>query len=190
MRTIQSALTKPDRAARHGVSHRTARGGKSHVSDAMLKAALRAYAGNLSQAAKACRLSRQSVWERVRRSPELQAFIAEIEQEVGDLAQSNVVEAIKAGDAIMTRWYLERRNPEYSNKRENREIPPPPDPEEERRRDQLVQFFRAEVERRARLGLPSIFSDAETSPAQQHAPQAPMIDVTPRKANGDRGLQR
>ena len=164
--------------------------GRKNISEATLAAALRKNGGNQAAAARVLKITPAAVCKRVEKSEVLKAAIQEGRAYIGEVAIDNVVQSILDKDMVTTRWYLERRNPDYSSKRENREIPAPPDPEEEKQRQQLVQFFRAEVERRARLGLPSIFSDAETSPAQQPARQAPMIDVTPRTANGGRSLQR
>lgn len=81
----------------------------SNITNAQLMAALRKHAGVYVLAAQELDTSRQNVWQRVNRSPELQAFVAQIEEEVLDAAEAVVKSSILARDKQMTRWYLERK---------------------------------------------------------------------------------
>jgi len=79
------------------------------VSNAQLKAALRKHAGVYVLAAQEIGTTRQNVWARVNNSPDLKAFVAQIEEEVLDAAEAVVKGSILAKDKQMTRWYLERK---------------------------------------------------------------------------------
>lgn len=79
--------------------------GPKNITDAQLKAALRKHAGVYVLAARELDCDRSNVRMRVERSPELQAFIQEIEDEVGDAAVAVIKSAILANDRQMARWY-------------------------------------------------------------------------------------
>jgi len=75
----------------------------------MLKAALKRSAGSISQAASDLHLSRQAVWARVRRHPELRAFVTEVEDDAFDLVEAAILEACRKRDGAMLRFYADRR---------------------------------------------------------------------------------
>lgn len=77
--------------------------------DAQLETALRKHCGIKAQAAKALRVDRASVQERVEKSPRLQQVIREIEEAVGDMCEGNILRALKAKDKQTSRWYAERK---------------------------------------------------------------------------------
>lgn len=79
--------------------------GPKNITQAMLKAALRKHAGVYVLAARELGCDRANVCQRVKRSPELQRFVAEIEEEVGDAAVAVIKRAIVGGDKQMARWY-------------------------------------------------------------------------------------
>ena len=55
-------------------------------------------------------------------------------------ARFNIAKAIEAGDLEVSRWYLERRDPEYSNNKKI-EMSGPPTLSEEEVQNQLVKFI-------------------------------------------------
>lgn len=79
------------------------------ITEAELKAALRKHGGVYALAAHELQCTRQNVWARVTASEELQAYVAEIEEEIIDAAEAVVKDSILKKDKIMTRWYLERK---------------------------------------------------------------------------------
>jgi len=137
------------------------RTGYMHVPEARVKAALKKHAGNISLAAKACGISRQALWSRVQRSPELQAFIHDVEEDTCDIVENVIIEAVRNGDMPTARWWADRkmRHRGYGPRVETQDITPP-DPDAEDKRRRAVAFFSKVIEERARLGLPSIFDDA------------------------------
>lgn len=77
--------------------------------DTQLKAALKKNAGALALAAADLGVTRQAVHARVKRSKAVQAFIAELEETLLDVAQGVVAEAIMRKDHRMTRWFLQTK---------------------------------------------------------------------------------
>lgn len=76
---------------------------------AQLKAALKRSAGVFAAAAHELGVSRQAVHERVRRSPSLQRWVAEIDTTILDRAETTVIDAVVGGDLLTAKWYLERK---------------------------------------------------------------------------------
>jgi Bacterial regulatory protein, Fis family len=137
------------------------RTGYTQVPEARVKAALKRHAGNISLAARACGISRQALWSRVQRSPELQAFIYDVEEDTCDMVENAIIEAVRNGDMATARWWADRRmrHRGYGPRIDTLEVTPP-DPDAEAKRMKAVAFFSRVIEERARLGLPSIFDDA------------------------------
>lgn len=89
--------------------------GPKNITNAMLKAALRKHGGVFVLAAQELGCDRTNVSQRVRRSPELQAVCAQIEEEFGDLAEGVIKVTLNDRDAVtkkptkaaqsMARWY-------------------------------------------------------------------------------------
>lgn len=74
-----------------------------------VKRALKRNAGVLSLAAKDLGCTRENVRARIKRSAELQAYLQEIDEEIGDVAVAHIVNAIKNGDMKTIRWYATLR---------------------------------------------------------------------------------
>lgn len=83
--------------------------GKTNHTIAKVAAALRAADGIVPRAAEALGLARQNVHERIARSPQLQAVMAEIDDDMKDHAEGAIAKALKAGDMATVRWYAERK---------------------------------------------------------------------------------
>lgn len=79
----------------------------TQVSNAQIKAALKKNAGVFSFAADELGVTRQAVSQRVARSPELQAWVRDIEERLLDVAEGGVAKKLIAGDGSTQRWYLE-----------------------------------------------------------------------------------
>ena len=77
------------------------------VSNVQIKASLKKNAGVLSMVADELGVTRQAIWQRVQRSPELQAYKADIEERLLDLAEAGVAKKLMAGDGTTQRWLLE-----------------------------------------------------------------------------------
>jgi hypothetical protein len=101
-------------------------------------------------------------------SPELQRVAAEAKAEVIDMAEGNVVAAIRRRDMPTTRWFLERHHPAYARKREIKDMAPP-DPQTEAKRAEVMRLVVAMLEERARLGSPRIFAKG---------PAPKMLEIT------------
>lgn len=76
--------------------------------DGQLEAALRKHAGIKSFAAKELSVERNTVQERVDRSPHLQQVLRDIRENVVDLAEGVVVDALNKKDRETARWALNR----------------------------------------------------------------------------------
>lgn len=83
--------------------------GPKGITNAMLKAALRKHAGIYALAAKELGCDRTNVKQRVDRSPELTALCAQLDEEIGDVAEAVIKRQLVAGDGRMARWYAERK---------------------------------------------------------------------------------
>lgn len=79
------------------------------ATNAQFKAALKKNGGLAAHAARDLGMTRQGVSQRIRKSPELQAFLAELDQTHLDTAEGVVLEAIANKDLPTARWYLERK---------------------------------------------------------------------------------
>lgn len=80
--------------------------GPKGIAEVRLKAALRKHAGVYALAARDLGCDRSNVRHRVDRSPALQEFVAQIEQEVGDAAEAVVKRDILGGSVKTAKWYL------------------------------------------------------------------------------------
>lgn len=77
------------------------------ITNAQLKAALKASAGVYAMAAERLGTSRQNVYQRVQRSEELKAFVAEVEESLLDAAEAVIADAIvNKKDTKVARWFL------------------------------------------------------------------------------------
>jgi hypothetical protein len=94
---------------------------RKHITIAALKAALKANAAIYTLAAEELGVTRQTVRQRVERSPALKTFVAEVEAAIIDTAEGNVMTQIKGGDVQTSKWLLERKARErgYATRVEN-----------------------------------------------------------------------
>lgn len=83
------------------------------ISNAQLKAALKKHAAVFLLAAQELGTSRQNVGQRVSRSKDLQAWVQQIEDEIGDAAEAVIKEALLSKDKKaardMARWYARHK---------------------------------------------------------------------------------
>lgn len=80
--------------------------GPKNITNKALKAALRKHAGVYVLAARDLGCDRTNVSQRVGRSPELQAYVQQIEDEIGDIAVGVIVDAIVSKKDVKTaKWY-------------------------------------------------------------------------------------
>lgn len=142
------------------VRHQCPAPGYRQVSDARLKTALKRHDGILSQAAKAVGLSRQAVWERVQRNPELQRFIQELEAEVFDMVEGAIIDACREGDSAMLRFFADRRmrGRGYGPKSEENDKRDADPAAEEKRRVAFATMMNI-IEERVKRGEPPIFAE-------------------------------
>jgi len=75
------------------------------ITEAQLRAALRKNAGVYALAARDLGCDRSNVRQRVENSPKLQALIRQIDEEIGDVADGHIKQAIIKGDLKTIRWY-------------------------------------------------------------------------------------
>lgn len=68
------------------------------VSVTQIKAALKASAGNVTEAARALGISRSALYQRINNSAELQAALVDAREELVDLAESALRKRIQRGD--------------------------------------------------------------------------------------------
>ena len=113
------------------------------------------HAGNIAQAARDCGITRQSMWERAQK-PELQAFMVEIRNAVGDFVENEIIKAIAAGDMTTARWYADRQLRDRGFGQFVAHVDEtPPDPVRQAAAQKLIEFYAAEMERRYHAGLGS-----------------------------------
>lgn len=87
-----------------------AKTGPKGITVGRLKASLRKHCGVYALAARDLGVDRSNVRRRVQRSPELMAFVAELEDQVLDVAEALILEAmVNRQDVATARWYLERK---------------------------------------------------------------------------------
>ena len=88
------------------------------VTEKQLIAALRKWGGIKALAANEVGITRQTMQERVEKSPKLQAVIKEIEEETLDLGEGHVVKGVREGDKDYVRMYLTQKGRKrgYGNK--------------------------------------------------------------------------
>lgn len=88
---------------------------KGKVSNKSIVAALIAADGNVAAAGRALGITRQSIGERIARNPKIQAVLDEFEILAGDYATGNIMRALIAGDVATSRWWKEKRDPDFKN---------------------------------------------------------------------------
>ena len=71
--------------------------------------AIHRHAGVISLVARELGTSRQNIHQRIKASPELQAAMAEAEDELLDVAEGHVARLIRQGDRATIMWYLNRK---------------------------------------------------------------------------------
>lgn len=85
-------------------------GGPHGISLARCKAALRKHAGVFSLAALELGVSRQAIYQRVQRSPELQRVVQDIEETLLDAVDAGIADLIiNKRDPATIRWYADRK---------------------------------------------------------------------------------
>lgn len=87
-----------------------------HHKIAEIAAALRLANGEPSIAARGLGFTPQAIGQRIAKSAELKAVIAEIKADLLPLARSGMADLIRDKDGVTIRWYLERMDREFSNK--------------------------------------------------------------------------
>lgn len=76
------------------------------VSDGKIAEAIERYHGIVKSVAAACGLSRQGLWKRLDANPELKAAVKEAREGLVDLAEGQLLKAVKRGDAWAVRLVL------------------------------------------------------------------------------------
>lgn len=77
-----------------------------HHTIEQVKEELRNTRGMVLNAATRLGVSKQALYRRIREDEDLQEFLNDIRDEIKDKAETNVTDAIMAGDREMSRWYL------------------------------------------------------------------------------------
>lgn len=105
----------PDTHARKGKYHGGGRARKLDVQS--IKTALESVGGLKTAAAMKLGVARSTLYKYFDEHPELHAFCNEIEDNTKDMAEGQVLKAIKSGDMGTVRWYLDRKAKErgYGN---------------------------------------------------------------------------
>lgn len=80
---------------------------KHKLSIGKVKLAIEQAGGIRSAAARTLKVSRVTLWRFINRHPALQEFLAEVDEEVLDMAEVKILQAIRAGDMHTVRWFLE-----------------------------------------------------------------------------------
>lgn len=81
----------------------------SGLTVAKVEAALRKYHGIVTQAAEACGVARPTLYNFMKKHPELKEIRDDLDETLLDVAESNVIGALQSNDMKTTRWYLERK---------------------------------------------------------------------------------
>ena len=93
--------------------------GKMQVTQEQVAKALRETGGIISEAAKVLGLaSSTSLRTRIKNNKTLSALLDEIREDTKDLAEGNILKAMKDGDKTVSQWYLNSlgRDRGYGNK--------------------------------------------------------------------------
>ena len=77
-----------------------------HTPLAEVEVAIRSTGGFISQAAKVLGITRQSVWDRIERHPQLQEALKDVKETYLDLAESQLIRAMKLGERWAIKYYL------------------------------------------------------------------------------------
>lgn len=78
------------------------------LTPAKVRAALKETGGIMLQAAEVLGVARVSLYQYVGRHPEIQQYLAEIREELLDVAESAIAVAMMAGNLQIAQWYLVR----------------------------------------------------------------------------------
>lgn len=70
---------------------------------------LRKHGGIVILAANELKITRQTLWERIERSPRLQRARAEIEEELLDIAEGHIAVGVRKGDKDWTKFYASKK---------------------------------------------------------------------------------
>lgn len=81
-------------------------GSNKGVTEKQLIAALRKWGGIKALAANECGITRQTVQERVEKSPKLQSVIKAVEEETLDIGEGHIVKGVREGDADYVWGYM------------------------------------------------------------------------------------
>jgi hypothetical protein len=113
------------------------------------------------------------MWERVQK-PELQTFMVEIKNAVGDFVENEIMKAIAAGDMTTARWYADRQLRDRGFGQFVAHVDEtPPDPEHQAAVQRLIDAFANDMDRKYQAHLAA---------QQQRAPL--VIDVKPNEPPG------
>lgn len=87
------------------------------ITQAQIIEALQKSGGVITLAANALGVRSDTLGERIRKSPRLDAARRQFDHEVGDIAQAVVIQSIvKDKDVKVSQWWLERRRQDFSNR--------------------------------------------------------------------------
>ncbi|OHV67905.1 hypothetical protein LCM4576_23600 [Mesorhizobium sp. LCM 4576] len=91
--------------------NRTGKGGTlpklTNQDAARVVEALRAHAGIKTAAAAALKVGKTTLYAFLKAHPDVMEAAADVDEEILDLAESEVAKAIRAGDMATVRWFLE-----------------------------------------------------------------------------------
>jgi hypothetical protein len=98
------------------------------LTQAVISAAIKRHSGLIGKIARALGTSRQNIHQRIRASPELQAAMAEVDDELLDVAEGNIARLIRQGDRATIMWYLSGKG---RSRGYGTSSPRPPEPTEQ-----------------------------------------------------------
>lgn len=81
----------------------------ANLSVEKVAAALRAHNGIILKAAAACGVGRPTLYKFIKEHPELEDVRNECNEELLDVAESNITKALNEAELKTTRWFLERK---------------------------------------------------------------------------------
>lgn len=79
---------------------------KKHITNKQIKAAIKASGGLLTHAGKMLGITQQAINYRVRKSPDIKAYLEEIRSYNVEIAESELMKLIKKGDFKAIKFYL------------------------------------------------------------------------------------
>ena len=119
------------------------------ATDARVMAALRKWDGMVSLAARDLGMSRQGLHQRIAAQPELQQFIADLNVQILDTAESQVAKKVRRGDGTTIRWLLDRKGRDRGYGPQAGDLPPPPDPQANERRLTTIRVLVSQMDAKA-----------------------------------------